>query len=650
MIIKSERRYIKMRKTMAWLIITMLAFSAIMLAETEKKEIPDFSAVERSQVPVEYTWNINDIYKSDAEWKADKEKAVKMMGEISAMSKDWTSSAKKMLEFYKFMDKIGMIGEKLYGYASHQSNADLGNPKYRKMVAELRTLFVQMGQMTAFVRPDILKLGGEKFAEYLKEEPGLEPYKIGVERLLRVKDHVLSQDKEEILALTGLFSGQTQQASVMLNNVEIPKATVKLSDGKEYTLTYQTYARLRESKKQEDREANMLAFWNNHKKFEKTLALLLDSAIKNHFFSAKVRGYDTCLQSRLFPQNIDEKVYRNLIATVKNNLEPLHEYLKLKQELLGLETFKYADMYASSVQKIDKKFTADEGQEIIYKSMKGALGEKYGKILKKAFNERWMDLYPNKDKQSGAYSGGVYGVHPFIKLNYVGSYDSVSTMAHELGHSLHSYFSDETQPYAIADYPIFLAEIASTFNENILMDYLLKTEDDDMFKLYILDNYVMNLRSTIYRQTLFAEFELAMHEHVEKGGTLDADWLNKKYLELTREYYGHDKGVCVVDEYIQNEWSSIPHFYYFYYVYQYSTGIISSMALADAVIKDGDTAAERYIKFLSAGGSKYPLDTLKDAGVDLLDQKSMERAMIRTSDLVNEMKKVMARLKKAGKL
>lgn len=641
---------IPMKQILILMAIVALSMSLSLLAEqkTEKK-VPDFSQIERSKIPVEFTWKLDDIYASEKEWKADKAKVVEMVSKIEESAKGWTSSADKMLDFMRYMDRIQIIGMRLFQYSSHHSNMNLADARYQKMKAELQTLFVQFGAKTTFIRSDVLKLGEKKFMEYVKAEPELKPYKMGIDTILRTKDHILSPDKEKIMAMTGLFAGSAQQASMILNNVELPRAKVKLSDGKEYTLNYQTYARLRESKSPEDREKNMLTFWENHKKFEKTLAILMNSEIKKHHFSAQIRSYKSCLDAALFGNNIDLKVYRNLILTVKANLKPLHDYLIIKKELLGLKTFKYADMYASAVAKIEKEYTYDEAKDIILKAME-PMGTEYVEALNLAFDNRWIDIYPNLNKQSGAYSSSVYGVHPFIKMNFVGNYNSVSTLAHELGHSMHSFFSNKTQHYATHDYPIFLAEIASTFNENLLMEYLLKTEDDDFFKLYLLDNYINGLKGTLYRQVLFAEFELAMHEQVEKNGTLDADWLNEKYLALTREYYGHDKGICVVDDYIQNEWSTIPHFYYNFYVYQYSTGIIASMALTDNVLTNGKPARDRYLKMLKSGGSKYPLELLKEAGVDMLKNEPMEVALKRVGKLVDEMKKLVKKLKKEGRI
>ncbi|MBN2135675.1 MAG: oligoendopeptidase F [Acidobacteria bacterium] len=638
-----------MRKIWILLIIMGTMVMPMSAEQKDTNKIPDFSNVERSKVPVEFTWKLDDIYADYKAWENDKVKFAGMVAQIEEKAKNWTGSAESMFAFLQFRDELFMIGERLFTFASHSSNSNLADPKYQQMKAEMQNLFVQTGSKFNFFRSDILNLGKEKFDEYVKAVPDLKVYTVEIDAILRVKEHVLEPDKEKILSLTGLFSNQSENAATLLNNVEIPRPELVLSDGSKQVLSYQKYSALRASKKREDREKNMHVFWANMSNFERTLATLLDSGIKGFYFNSLVRNYGSTLDAALYPNNIDKSVYHNLIKIVKSNLTPLHEYLKLKQELLGLKDFVYSDLYASSVKSMDKTFTFDEAENIVVNAM-NPLGEKYTNVLKEAFANRWIDIYPNKDKESGAYSSGVYGVHPFVKLNYDGQYQSVSTLAHELGHSLHSYFSSATQPYATHNYPIFLAEIASTFNENLVMDYMLKTSDDDLFKLFILDEYFERLRSTIYRQTLFAEFELAMYEEVEKGGTLSPEWLNKKYLDLTREYYGHDKNVCKVDEYIQNEWSVIPHFFYNYYVYQYSTGIIASMALADMVNKDGKPAADRYLRFLSAGSSKYPLDTLKDAGVDLTNTKEMERAMVRAGELVEQMKQLVAKLKKEGKL
>jgi len=640
---------VKMRKSLVLVFLLSVLLAGGLFSEMKDKKVPDYANVERSQIPVEYTWKIEDIYPSYDLWKADVDKIVVQIQGIEKAAEGWTTTPQKFLSFLEYTKNINLMGEKLFGYASHQNASDLANLQFQKMKGELQTKFVEYGSKVSFIQPDIIALGREKFEEYAKAEPKLGEYRMRVDRILLLKDHILPTDKEQIIALTGLFSNSAADAAEMLNNVDMPNPKVTLSDGIEYTLNSATYQRLRESKNPADREKNMLTFWGNQKKYENTLAILQDAEIKQHLFNTRVRGYNSCLEAQTTPNKIDVAVYHSLIETVRKHLAPLHRLLKLRKELLGLETFKYPDIYASAVPEIEKIYSWDEAGTLVKESMK-PLGKDYSAAIAKALSSRWIDIYPNKNKQVGAYSGGVYGIHPFIKMNYNGTYSAVSTLTHELGHSMHTYYSDQTQPYSTADYPTFLAEIASTFNENMLVDYLIKNEKDDLFKLYLIDSYLDEVRSTIYRQTLFAEFELAMHEFVEKGGTLTPDWLSAKYLELTRFYYGHQDGVCVVDDFIQNEWSIVPHFYYNFYVYQYSTGIIASMALSDKILKGEKNARERYLDLLKSGGSKYPLDALKTAGIDMTTPAPYEAAIKRYDYLVSEMEKIAKKLKAEGRL
>ena len=614
-----------------------------------KNQIPDYSTTDRQNVPREFKWSIEDLYPGIQDWNKDKAALQKMLENVKVLALDWTSSADKMLKLLDYLKDLRIKGYRLYAYASHCSNMDLGNQQFQLMKGEMRHIFVQFGTILSFMNPDILKLGEVKFGSYLTSEPGLESYKFSIEQILRLRDHVLPPSEQKIVSQSGLFSGSASQASSMLNNVELPQPEVILSGGSKIKLNYANYARYRTSANRNDRRKVMRAYWKNSKRFENTLAILLDSGIKKDLFHSRVYGYKNCLEARLYGENIDPLVYHNLIETVRKNLESLHRYLKLKKQLLGLDVFLYEDIYASAVPKVDKKFTFTEARDIILNMMK-PLGKEYLAGLEKAFSERWIDIYPNKGKQSGAYSGSVYGVHPFIKMNYNGSYSSVSTLAHELGHALHSYLSNKTQHFANSHYPTFLAEIASTFNENLLVHYLVKNEKDDLFKLYILDGYLERIRATLHRQTLFAEFELAMHRHVENGKTLTADWLNRKYLELTRLYYGHDRDIVKVDDFIQNEWSGIPHFYLNYYVFQYSTGIIASMALSDNLLYGEVDQQERFLNFLKSGGSRFPLDTLKVAGVDMTSPEPIVAALNRFDRLVGEMEEIVKRLKIQRKL
>ena len=638
-----------MKKTITLITLLMVITMFTTLHAQDGNSVPDFTKTERKEVPTEFTWNVADIFPNKEAWTAAKEAFVKKMSKIEAMAPDWTSAPDKMLALMKLMDELGIAGRQLYSYASLQSDMDMSNGEYVQMKGEMRGLFVQLGSKAAFINNDVMELGKAKFDEYVKAEPGLKVYAFGIYDTLRMKEHILPTDQQIIASQTGLFSGAASQAAGVLNDMEMPAPEVTLSDGTKVALNYINYTRYRGAKNPKDRELVMRTFWNHHAKFENTLAVLLDAGIQKDFFNASIRKYKDCLEARLFPTNIDTKVYYNLVDSVKANLAPLHRYLKIKKALLGLDTYRYDDVYASSVKAVDKTYTWDEAVKMVVDSLQ-PLGEEYLAPLKKAFAERWVDRYPNKGKATGAYSSGIYGVHPYVKMNFTGDYDNVSTLAHELGHAMHSYFSSKTQPYNVSSYTTFLAEMASTFNENMLMDYLLANENDDMLKLYLIDNYLERCRATIYRQTLFADFELAMHKEVEAGRSLTPAFLNKTYLHLTRLYYGHDKGICQVDEYIQNEWSSIPHFFMNYYVHSYSTGIIASMALSEMVAKGGEAERRKYITFLSAGGSDYSLNILKRAGVDMTTPAPYEAAFKRFDYYVGQMEEIIARLKKAGRL
>jgi oligoendopeptidase F len=629
-------------------VVFMLAVLFSGLAVAAEKEIPDYSMKPRSEVPVQYTWRVEDIYPTYEEWQKDKNALEQLIAQIDEKAKGWTESATKMADLYELTDAIYRKAERLFQYAALQSDVDMSNSKYQIMKGELQSMFVNLGVELAFMEADLLKVKDETLAAYLKEVPRLEPYRFGIEQTLRMRAHILPEDQQKIVSMTGLFANAPGRAANFLNDVDIPAPDVKLSDGSTVKLNPAMYYRYRASKEQADRTIVMQSYWKNRKQFENTFAALFEGEMKEHLFTAQTRNYKDCLEARLYGDGIDTLVYYQLIKSVKANLGVFHRYLKLKGQLQGVDTMRYEDIYGSAVKSVDKTYTWDEGRTLVQESLK-PLGKEYSAVIKDAFDSRWIDIYPNKGKQTGAYSGSVYGVHPFVKLNYNGLYNEVSTISHELGHSVHSYFANKTQYHANANYPLFLAEIASTFNETLLLRYILKNEKDDLFKLFIIDNYLDQVRGTIYRQTLFAEFELAMHRRAEEGQTLTPDWLDKTYLDLTRQYYGHDAGVLRVDDYIQNEWSGIPHFFRNYYVFQYSTGMIASMALAEKALASKE-GVEKYLDLLKAGGSDYPLTLLKKAGVDMMTPEPAQAAFKTIDNLVTEEEKIVARLKAQHKL
>ncbi|GAB1443947.1 oligoendopeptidase F [Ignavibacteriales bacterium] len=631
-------------KLRSFLISTLLAGSFAITASAQDAVIPDYSSTPRDQVPNEYKWNLTDIYSNYELWNNDKAEVNTLLGKIKEQAKSWTSSAKNMLEMFKTSDKLELKLYHLYSYARRQYDMEMSNSTFNQMKGEIQSIYVDASMQLNFMNDDLLKMDEKILMGYFNEESGLAPYKFTVEQLLRSKKHMLPLAEEQLLSLTGIYSSNISEAASILNDVDIPAPTVTLTDGTKVELNYANYYKYRTAKSPEDRAIAVRGYWKNHKQFENTLATLFDGGMKMDLFNAKARKFNSCLQARLFQDNIDTTVYYQLIKEVNANLPSLHRYLKLKQKMLGLETLKYEDLWASSVKSVDKVYPYDEAKKLVQNSLV-VLGSEYADGLKQAFNNGWIDVYPNKDKESGAYSDAIYDIHPYVKMNYDGEYSNVSTLAHELGHAMHSYLTNRNQPYSNSNYTTFLAEIASTFNENLLMDYLLKNETDDNLKLFIIDQFLERARQTIYRQTLFAEFELAMHQKVEQGQTLTADWLNKKYLELTRLYYGHDKGVTLVDDYIEIEWSKIPHFFYNFYVFQYSTGIISSMALSQNIITGKTGAVDKYLGMLKSGNSDYSIKLLQNAGVDMMTSDPYNAAFKRFDDLVAEMEKIYDRVK-----
>jgi oligoendopeptidase F len=598
--------------------------------------IPDYSGADRSEVPEVFKWRIQDIFPDEAAWRSGFDEGKALAATLDPLGRDWTASPKAMGDFLERLEQVNRLGSKLAHFASLQGDMDLGDTRYQAMKGEVQSFMVDLGAKLAFMDPDLLVLGEAKVESFIQADPRLVPHRVGFLKVLRMKDHILPEGEARVVANAGLFGQAPSGAAGMLTDLDMPRPEVTLSTGEQVLLSTANYQKHRAAKDPADRQLVMETYWTGQKRYENTLATLLDAGIKQDLFHARVHHYPSCLDAALYPEAIDPAVYRNLVATVRANLAPLHRLLRLRQKMLGLPELRYGDLYASAVSTVTRTYPFAEGRALVLRATE-PLGESYTQVLERAFSGGWIDVYPNRGKQSGAYSSGVHGVHPFVKMNYDGTFHHVSTLAHELGHAMHSYLSEQAQPYPTSDYPIFLAEIASTFNENMLMHTLLETERDTTLKLFLLDNYLETLRGTLFRQTLFADFELAMHERVEQGQSLTPDWLNAKYLELTRLYYGHELGVVRVDDYIQSEWSGIPHFFYDFYVYQYATGIVASMALSEAVLAEGEPARKRYLGFLGSGSSRFPLDTLKAAGVDLTTPQPVAAALQAFDRMVGQM-------------
>jgi oligoendopeptidase F len=468
-------------------------------------------------------------------------------------------------------------------------------------------------------------------------------YRMYLVDILRRKAHKLSEKEEKILAETALMAGGPGSIYSVFSNAEMPYPEIMLSDGAKALLNKAGYARHRSSAIRADREVVFDAFWTAINQFKQTFGVQLYSHLQAHAFTMRTRSYDSCLQQALDRNNVPTEVYHSLIDNVRANLDTFHRYLRLKKRMLGVETLKYSDLYAPVVQDVDLEYTFDEAKALVLDAVK-PLGPDYARVVEKALNERWIDVYPTPGKRAGAYSSGnAYDVHPYILLNYNGQFDDVSTLAHELGHTMHSYYSNKNQPFPLASYSIFVAEVASTFNEALLIHKMLGEIEDDDVRLSLLMNYLDGIKGTVFRQTQFAEFELRMHEMVERREPVTGDTLTDLYGRILKDYYGHEKGVCHIDDLYTVEWAYIPHFYYNFYVYQYSTSFTAATALAEEVFSGTGGAVQRYLDFISAGGSDYPVEILKKAGVDMTTSGPFEKTILTMNRTMDEIEAILAR-------
>jgi|UPI0003A2A6B4 oligoendopeptidase F len=598
---------------------------------------------ERSQIPVKYTWDLTPIYASDEAWQAAKTELVHLFDGILAYQGQLGQSAEQLFKCLDLNSQIGKELNRLRSYAAMKYDLDTRDAHYIAMRQEIGQLATEYHSKAAFIEPEILQIPPEKLKKFIKDHQGLKVYEFYLNDLLRNRAHLLSEKEEKILAETGLFAGSAASINSVFRNAEFPYPEVTLSDGSHLKLDQATFSKARTLPNRQDRELVFDTFFGKMNEFRLTFAAQLDANVKKDLFYARVRGYKNCLEAALDPNAIPIEVYHSLIRNVRANLPSFYRYLDLKRRMLAVDTLRYIDLYAPVVKDLQIEYDIEQAQAMILKAL-NPLGKEYLEGLQRAFNERWIDVYPTPAKRSGAYSNGsIYDVHPYILLNYNSQYNDVSTLAHELGHTMHSYFSNKTQPYPLADYPIFVAEVASTFNEILLFHDNLKRVTDDNVRLTLLMEYLDGLKGTVFRQTQFADFELKMHEMAERGEQLTGESLNQLYENITREYYGHQKGVCKVDDCIKIEWAYIPHFYYNFYVYQYATAYTAATALAQKVLKGEPDAVANYLRFLSAGGSDYPINLLKKAGVDMTSAEPFELTMQEMNWVMDEIEKVLAR-------
>jgi oligoendopeptidase F len=604
-----------------------------------------YSQKSRNEVPDQYKWDLSNIYKSDVDWRAAKEKITIQLGEVEKFKGTITQSAENLLKCLEYNSAINKEATRLFIYAGMNSDLDTRDMKYTGMKQELQQLFSDFSAKAAFIDPEILSVDWSVIDGFMKQNPKLEVYRIKLENLFRTKKHTLSEPEERIMALSGMISDNPYTVYNTFNNAEMPSPEVTLTNGEKISVGSAEYSRYRASDNRKDREIVFNAFWDNYAKYKATYGEMLYGNVKKDMFNAKARHYESSLESSLYPNNIPTQVYHSLVENVNKNLPAFHRYLQIKKRMMGVDTLKYLDLYAPVVKDINLKYTYEEASKIMLEALK-PLGDEYVSTVKKAIDSRWIDVYPTPGKQSGAYSNGSdYDGHPYILLNYTDLYDDISTMAHELGHTMQSYFSNKTQPYPLADYETFVAEVASTFNEVLLFNYIIKTVKDDDVKLSILMNWLDRFKGTLFRQTQFAEFELKIHETAEKGLPLTGDTFSEIYSDIVKAYYGHNKGICYVDDYMNMEWAFIPHFYYNFYVFQYSTSFTASISLAEKVLNGEPGALEKYITFLSSGGSDYPIELLKKAGVDMTSTDPFDKTIVSMNKVMDEIEKILDKKK-----
>ena len=590
----------------------------------------------RNEMDAAYQWDLTPIFPDKAAWEKAYGEAEQAVGRIGALAGTLGASPESMKAGLDTIYETLQAVERVYLYASLLKNSDNGDAEYQKMEGMATNLYVAMSTACAFVDPEILAMSEERLQEFM-DDPQLSGYRHILEDTNRARAHTLDEKGERLLAMLSDAAGTPDNCFTMLESVDMEFPVVHDEKGEEVQLTHGNYALFRVSPDQRVRKESFEAYHGTFKKYINTIAALYAGSVKLDTYYTNARNYSSACERALFGSNVPLSVYDSLVEAVHNGLPIMRQYLELRKKVLGLEELNMYDLYCPMVDDIDLHLTFEEAKELVFKATE-PLGEEYHKLLERAFEEHWIDVYENKGKTTGAFSCGVYGVHPYVLMNFAGSLEDAFTLAHELGHSMHSYFSDHAQDYANHDYRILVAEVASTVNEVLLTKYLLKEEKDPKRRAYILNHFLEGFRTTVYRQTLFAEFERKAHEMYQKGEPLTADTLSKLYRGLNDLYY---EG-AVNNELQDVEWARIPHFYTAFYVYQYATGFCSAVAIADHILSTGD--ASDYLKFLTTGGSMYPIDELKIAGVDLTKPETVESALQVFRENLDELEKLLQEL------
>jgi len=627
----------------------MSRFARIAAAVLALAAAAPVAAKERSEIPARYKWNLSDMFASDEAWKAARDDLAKKIPALAGHRGKLGTSAEALLGAAEEVHGARLALERLWVYASTRSDEDTRVGSTREMRQAAQQLAVELDTATSWLRPEILALDPARVRGFVAADKRLAPYAFPLEDILRWKPHTLGAGEEKVAAEAGSLSGAGASIAGVLRDADLPWPTVKLTTG-DVRLDPSAYGLHRATPVKADRDVVFDSFFGALKGYERTLGASLYASVRSHVFTKNIRGFDSSLESSLFRNAIPTSVYKQLLADVRKSLPTLHRYLALKQRMLGLEKLRYQDLYVPIVPSADLSFEPERAREITLAAVK-PLGKEYVEGLARGFEAGWTDYLPSTGKRSGAYSTGVYGVHPYQLLNFNGRYDDLSTLAHEVGHSMHTWLAYAAQPYPTSDYPIFVAEVASTLNENLLLHHMLGQVKDDATRLLLLGSHLEGMRTTLFRQTQFAEFELAMHEMADRGETLTGEGLSKLYLRITRDYYGHDAGICEVPEVMAIEWAFVPHFHYDFYVYQYATSLVASTTIARGIREEkrGTKARDAYLDMLRAGGSDYPIELLRRAGVDMTTSKPFAAAMAEMNAIMDQMEGILARQAKGKK-
>ncbi|QHT60153.1 oligoendopeptidase F [Paenibacillus lycopersici] len=603
-------------------------------SQTEARRVPMNHVLKRSETAPEYHWKLEDLFADQSAWDKEYAQAKEQMKGVAAFQGKLADPA-QLKACFQLEDDLSLKVERLYVYANMKHHEDTAEPSFQALSEKSKKLSVETGEALSFVTPEVLALSDEALNAMI-ENPDLAKYRQTLEEMRRQKAHVLSKSEEALLAQVGNISQAPNTIYSMLNNADLKFPKVKDDNGEEVELTQGRYIQFLESKNRDVRAGAFKAMYDTYGKLKNTIAATLSANVTKNIFYSRARKYPSTLEMSLYGDNIPKEVYTNLIGTIHKHLPLMYRYMELRKKLLKVDELHMYDLFAPLVDEFKMDITYEQAKETVKESLQ-PLGKDYLNVLQQGFDDKWIDVYENEGKRTGAYSWGAYGTHPYVLLNHKDNLNSMFTLTHEMGHALHSYYSDSNQDYRDAQYTIFLAEVASTLNEALLMDYMLKKSTDPKEKMYLLTYYADQFRTTVFRQTMFAEFEMLIHQRAEEGDSLTPQDLSKIYYDLNKLYYGDG---MVIDKDIEMEWARIPHFYTSFYVFKYATGFSAATSFSKQILEEGAPAVDRYLGFLKSGGSDYSINILKKAGVDMSSPQPIEEAMSVFESLIEQMEQL----------